>query len=111
MAKSRLDPTTRMQLDQMEKEAHAQSQMGNPQGAINLFQQVLGMEPGRFTAIHGLVNVYLGQGQAPKAQMQCLQGAQILALMGKKPEARQLLDLAEQHTPGSTRGPRQMLGL
>lgn len=111
MSKSRLDPKAKLQLDQMEKDAHAQSQMGNHQGAIGLFQQILGMEPGRFTAMQGLVNVYKASGQGPKAQMQCIQGAQILALMGKKPEARLLLDIAEQQSPGSTRGPRQMLGL
>jgi len=107
----RLDPKAKLQADQMEKEAHAQAQQGNHQGSVGLFQQVLGMDPARMTAIQGLVNVYLGSGQLPKAQMQCMQSAQILALMGKKQEARQLFDIAEQHAPGSTRGPRQMLGL
>lgn len=107
----RLDPKASLQADQLEKEAHAQSGQGNHLGATGLFQQVLGMDPTRMTAIQGLVQVYLGSGQLPKAQMQCLQSAQLLALMGKKQEARQLMDVAEQHAPGSTRGPRQMLGL
>jgi tetratricopeptide (TPR) repeat protein len=107
----RLDPKAKLQADQLEKEAHAQAQQGNHQGSISLFQQVLGMDPTRMTAIQGMVNVFIGSGQIPKALLQCTQSAQILALMGKKQEARQLFDIADHHAPGSTRGPRQMLGL
>lgn len=44
----------------------------------------------------------MGRRLDPKAKLQADQ---------MEKEARQLFDIAEQHAPGSTRGPRQMLGL
>ncbi|HTL99021.1 MAG TPA: tetratricopeptide repeat protein [Holophagaceae bacterium] len=105
------DPKIKMQLEQMEKEAGSQTQLGNPAGAINLFLQVLSMDPGRYTAIHSLVQTYFHAGQLPKAQAQCVKSAEVLCNMGRKQEARQILDLADQHLPGSTRVSRRMLGL
>ena len=105
------DPKIKMQLDQMEKDAGSQTQLGNPAGAIHLFLQVLAMDPGRFTAIHSLVQTYFHAGQLPKAQDQCVKSAEVLCNMGRKQEARQILDLADQHLPGSTRVSRRMLGL
>ncbi len=111
LASPRLDPKTRLLVEQMEREAQVQAKLGNLQGALTLFQQVLGLEPTRFSAIQGLVDLHLRSRQLPRLQLQCLQSAQALALSGRNQEARQLLDLAEKHAPGSTRGPRQMLGL
>ncbi|HJW08664.1 MAG TPA: tetratricopeptide repeat protein [Holophagaceae bacterium] len=105
------DPKIKLQLDQMEKDAAGQSQMGNAQGAINLYLQVLSLEPGRYTAIHNLVQAYIHGGQLPKAQAQCIKSAEVLCIMGRKPEARQILDLSEQQMPGSTRACRRLLGL
>lgn len=105
------DPKIKMQLDQMEKDAGGQTQLGNPTGAINLFLQVLSMDPGRYTAIHSLVQAYIHSGQLPKAQNQCFKSAEVLCNMGRKQEARQLLDLADQQLPGSSRVQRRMLGL
>ena len=105
------DPKVKMQLDQMEKDAGSQTQLGNPTGAINLFLQVLSMDPGRYTAIHSLVQAYFHSGQLPKATAQCAKSAEVLCNMGRKQEARQILDLADQHLPGSTRAQRRMLGL
>ena len=105
------DPKIKLQLDQMEKEAGSQVQLGNLAGAINLFQQVLTMEPGRYTAIHSLVQAFVHTGQIPKAQTQCIKSAEVLGSMGRKQEARQILDLAELHVPGSTNAPRRLLGL
>ena len=105
------DPKIRLQLDQMEKDAAGQAQLGNPGGAIGLFLQVLSMDPGRYTAIHSLVQAYVQSGQLPKAQAQCVKSAEVLCSMGRRQEARQILDLADQHLPGSTRVSRRALGL
>ena len=105
------DPKVKLQLDQLEKDAAGQAQLGNPSGAINLFLQVLSMDPGRYTAIHSLVQAYIHAGLLPRAQSQCVKSAEVLCNMGRRQEARQILDLADQHLPGSTRVQRRMLGL
>ncbi|HJU84006.1 MAG TPA: tetratricopeptide repeat protein [Holophagaceae bacterium] len=105
------DPAIKLQLDQLEKEADGLMQMGDAAGAITLFQQVLAKEPGRYTAIHNLVQTFLHAGQPHKAQAQCVKSAEVLCIMGRKKEARQILDVAEQHAPGSTRATRRLLGL
>lgn len=105
------DPKIKLQLDQMEKDAGSQSHLGNAQGAINLYLQVLAMEPGRYTAIHSLIQAYIHSGQLPWAQSQSIKSAEVLCIMGRKPEARQILDLTEQHMPGATRACRRLLGL
>lgn len=107
----RIDAPQKIQIEQMEKDAYAQAKLGNHLGAGALFQQILAQEPGRMSAILGLVSTHLATGNLAKVQMQCLQGAQALVLLGRRQEARQLLDTAELHVPGSTRAHRHALGL
>lgn len=108
---ARIDASQRIQLEQMEKDAYAQAKLGNHSGAAALFQQILGHEPGRMSAILGLVSTHLATGSLAKLQMQCIQGAQALVLLGRRQEARQLLDTAEMHVPGSSKAHRHALGL
>jgi hypothetical protein len=108
---ARIDASQRIQLEQMEKDAYAQAKLGNHSGAAALFQQILGHEPGRMSAILGLISTHLATGSLAKLQMQCIQGAQALVLLGRRQEARQLLDTAEMHVPGSSKAHRHALGL
>lgn len=107
----RLDPQAKLKLERMEEEARSQVQRGNLQGAQALFQEIIGLEPTRLSAVQGLVELFAGGGQMHKAQAQCISSAQVFSNLGRKQEARQLLDTAEGFMAGSTRGPRKMLGL
>ncbi len=108
---ARLGAPQRIQLEQMEKDAFAQAKLGNHQGSGALFQQILAQEPGRMSAILGLISTHLAAGNLAKVQMQCIQSAQALVLLGRRQEARQLLDTAEMHVPGSSKAHRHALGL
>ena len=107
----RLDPQAKLKLERMEDEARSQVQRGNLQGAQALFQEIIGLEPTRLSAVQGLVELFAGGGQMHKAQAQCISSAQVFSSQGRKQEARQLLDTAEGFMAGSTHGPRKMLGL
>jgi tetratricopeptide (TPR) repeat protein len=108
---ARIDAHQRIQLEQMEKDAYAQAKLGNHTGAGALFEQILAQEPGRMSAILGMISTHLAAGNLAKVQMQCIQGAQALVMLGRRQEARQLLDTAELHVPGSTKAHRHALGL
>lgn len=107
----RVNTQAKLQLERKEDEAHSQVKLGNLQGAQSLFQEIIQSEPTQVTAIKGLVNLWISSGQVHKAQAQCISSAQALTFLGRKQEARQLLDLAEGFMAGSTHGPRKMLGL
>lgn len=107
----RIDAPQRIQIEQMEKDAYAQAKLGNHSGAGALFQQILNQEPGRMSTILGMISTHLAAGNLAKLQMQCIQGAQALVLLGRRQEARQLLDTAELHVPGSSKAHRHALGL
>lgn len=106
-----MDAPQRFQIDQMEKDAFALVKLGNHQGAGALFQQILAQEPARLSAIQGMINSQLATGNLAKVQVQCIQGAQALVLLGRRQEAKLLLDTAEQHVPGSSKAHRHALGL
>lgn len=106
-----MDAPHRFQIDQMEKDAYALAKLGNHQGAGNLFQQILAQEPARISAIQGMIGSQLAAGNLAKVQMQCIQGAQALVLLGRRQEAKLLLDTAELHVPGSSKAHRHALGL
>ena len=111
LSAKRLDPQAKLKLERMEDDARSQAKLGNLQGAQALFQEIIGLEPTRLSAVHGLVELFAGGGQVHKAQAQCITSAQAFNIMGRKQEARQLLDIAERYVAGSTHGPRKMMGL
>lgn len=107
----RLDPQAKLQLERMEREAVSQARLGNLQGAQAMLQDIISQEPARFSSIRVLVDLLVESGQLPKAHKQCIESARALNLFGHKQEAIQLLDIAEKHFPGSSLGPRRMMGL
>lgn len=111
LSHERLNPQAKLQIERMEQDARGQARLGNVQGALSMLQEVLKLEPTRFSTVQSLVDLYIGAGQVPKAQKQCIDSAQLFHLHGRKQEARLLLDLAEKQVPGSSNGPRRMLGL
>jgi len=108
---ARIDAPQRIQIEQLEKDAYAQAKLGNPHGAGALFEKILAQEPGLLSPILGPISTLLATGSLARLQTQCIQSAQALVLLGRRQEAKQLLDTAEMHVPGSTKAHRHALGL
>jgi tetratricopeptide (TPR) repeat protein len=106
-----LDPVRRLRIDQFSREAEAFLRGGSPERAIETYKKALELDPGDLTIIEAIVAVHRTTGRLTQVQMQYVQSAQTLAQLGRKREAAQLLDLAEQLFPGSTRIHRRTLGL
>ena len=106
-----VDPVRRLRIDQFSREAEAFMRGGSPERAIETYKKALELDPADLTIIEAIVSVHRTTGRLTQVQMQYVQSAQTLAQLGRKREAAQLLDLAEQLFPGSTRIHRRTLGL
>jgi tetratricopeptide (TPR) repeat protein len=106
-----VDPVKRLRIDQFAREAEAMMRGGSPERAIETYKKALELDPADLTIIEAIVAVHRTTGRLTQVQMQYVQSAQALALLGRKREAAHLLDMAEQLFPGSTRIHRRALGL
>jgi tetratricopeptide (TPR) repeat protein len=106
-----VDPVRRLRIDQFSREAEALMRGGSPERAIDTYKKALELDPADLTIIEAIVAVHRTTGRLTQVQMQYVQSAQALVDLGRKREAAQLLDLAEQLFPGSTRIHRRALGL
>jgi tetratricopeptide (TPR) repeat protein len=106
-----VDPIKRLRIDQFAREAEAMMRGGSPERAIETYKKALELDPADLTIIEAIVAVHRTTGRLTQVQMQYVQSAQALALLGRKREAAHLLDMAEQLFPGSTRIHRRALGL
>ena len=106
-----VDPVRRLRIDQFSREAEALLRGGSSERAIETYKKALELDPADLTIIEAIVSVHRTTGRLTQVQMQYVQSAQVLAQIGRKREATQLLDLAEQLFPGSTRIHRRTYGL
>jgi tetratricopeptide (TPR) repeat protein len=106
-----MDPVKRLRIEQFSREAEALMRGGSPERAVETYKKALELDPGDLTIIEAIVAIHRTTGRLTQVQMQFVQSAGALALIGKKREAAHLLDLAEQLFPGSTRIHRRSLGL
>jgi tetratricopeptide (TPR) repeat protein len=106
-----MDPVKRLRIEQFSREAEAFMRGGSPERAVETYKKALELDPGDLTIIEAIVAVHRTTGRLTQVQMQFVQSAGALALIGKKREAAHLLDLAEELFPGSTRIHRRSLGL
>lgn len=106
-----VDPVKRLRIDQFAREAEAMMRGGSPERAIETYKKALELDPANLTLIEAIVAVHRTTGRLTQVQMQYVQSAQALTLLGRKREAAHLLDLAEQLFPGSTRIHRRSMGL
>ncbi|HEY3401706.1 MAG TPA: tetratricopeptide repeat protein [Geothrix sp.] len=106
-----LDPVRRLRIEQFSREAEALVRGGSPDRAVETYKKALELDPADMAIIEAIVAVHRTTGHLTKVQMQYAQSAQALAQLGKKREASQLLDMAEQLFPGSTRIYRRSMGL
>lgn len=106
-----LDPVRRLRIDQFAREAEALLRGGSHDRAVEAYKKALELDPANLTIIEAIVAVHQTTGHLTKVQMQYVQSAQALVQLGKKREAAQMLDLAEQLFPGSTRIHRRSMGL
>ncbi|WP_257310624.1 tetratricopeptide repeat protein [Geothrix fuzhouensis] len=108
---SELDPVRRLRMEQFTREAEALLRSGSTERAVETFKKALELDPSDLTLIEAIVAVHRTTGHLTKVQMQYVQSAQALIQLGRKREAAQLLDMAEQLFPGSTRIHRRTMGL
>jgi tetratricopeptide (TPR) repeat protein len=106
-----LDPVRRLRMEQIAREAEALLRSGSTERAVETYKKALELDPSDLTLIEAIVAVHRTTGHLTKVQMQYVQSAQALTQLGKKREAAQLLDMAEQLFPGSTRIHRRTMGL
>jgi tetratricopeptide (TPR) repeat protein len=108
---SELDPVRRLRMEQFTREGEALLRSGSTERAVETFKKALELDPSDLTLIEAIVAVHRTTGHLTKVQMQYVQSAQALIQLGRKREAAQLLDMAEQLFPGSTRIHRRTMGL
>lgn len=106
-----LDPVRRLRIEQFSREAEALLRGGSHDRAVESYKKALELDPSDLAIIEAIVAVHRTTGHLTKVQMQYVQSAQALNQLGRKREAVQLLDMAEQLFPGSTRIHRRTLGL
>ncbi len=106
-----VDPVKRLRIEQFLREAEAFVRSGSPERAVESYKKALELDPADLAIIESIVAVHRSTGRLTQVQMQYSQSAQVLAQLGRKREATQLLDLAEQLFPGSTRIHRRSMGL
>ncbi|WP_243322685.1 tetratricopeptide repeat protein [Geothrix sp. SG200] len=106
-----LDPVRRLRIEQFSREAEALLRGGSHDRAVESYKKALELDPSDLAIIEAIVAVHRTTGHLTKVQMQYVQSAQALNQLGRKREAAQLLDMAEQLFPGSTRIHRRTLGL
>jgi tetratricopeptide (TPR) repeat protein len=106
-----LDPIRRLRMEQFSREAEALLRSGSTERAVETYKKALELDPSDLTLIEAIVAVHRTTGHLTKVQMQYVQSAQALLRLDRKREATQLLDMAEQLFPGSTRIHRRTMGL
>ncbi|WP_306672138.1 tetratricopeptide repeat protein [Geothrix campi] len=111
VGETELDPIRRLRMEQFSREAEALLRSGSTERAVETYKKALELDPSDLALIEAIVAVHRTTGHLTKVQMQYVQSAQALVQLGKKREAAQLLDMAEQLFPGSTRIHRRTLGL
>lgn len=106
-----LDAARRIQIQQLEREAEQAMRSRFMDRAQEAYAKILELEPANYQAIVRIAEIHRSTGILSKVQMHYVKHAEKLAALGNRALAVDLLDLAENLFPGSTRLYRRNLGL